>query len=1136
MYFYKIVCIINCESIMRGLFFLIWMALIMLSTSLNTLGEEFGRAPGTVEPKEAFPIGKYEIPGYKSKSNSGEQLQSVNPYATTVFTFSDIVVFSYFDNTEIEIYNADGQLVTEYILGLDKYKVNTLSQGIYKIVGNKSYSVLVGDPVSTYVLGFSAVNENGYGLSTKLNTYMPSAYSTDKFLIFAYEDNTEYTLKNLTTDVVISAGILNEGEWYEYSGRNVFMSVTANKPVAALSYNDQGYMVPSNNGSFSGTKFYSYSGDVGGWTNGIIVTGYNDNTNVVVRNLQTDEIIWEGVLDEGEVHAIQNTSQRFFSVISDKNVTVGNHPYAGYTGNYYYLTRHIDKGGFGIGTLFYVPTVQNRFDVFSYESDNNVKITRTDNEQVIFDDVLNEGEGYSFNSVHAVYKVESSKNVSVVTSFGGSAGADFMPLNYSTSLTDLSVSSSDITFNPDPVVQGQAVVLNCNVNNNSQLDAENVLVRFYLGNPDMGGIQIGNDQSIANLAANTSAQVSVNWTVPQDAEGQYIFVRIDPNSMIIESNESNNTASKALLENQDLLPPLSIQINAPFTLDISGGELAPNPFTVEAVIFNNGTVAATSVTAELLELPVGLELDQSSEPALQNIGDIPGRQSATVIWKVKANEQSSGFLKYSMNFDATNADAKDVSRQINVPDITAPAAPTGLEVVSSSNGTVVLQWNANTEEDLFGYELYYDSDGSGAPYTGNDANEGPSPINVGNVTTFTLTGLDLSNVYWFALKAFDTRPNYSGFSNEAQSVVESLCPVVILSTPENNEQLPFAEPVSIDYSWLPAEGAVSYQIEISNDQAFTDIMFTTSVSETTYTHSSENYMVGDYWWRVRMFDGNDFCNFSPARKLTIINTGALKLNIQDQSVCREVMFVLGSENLIEGGSGDYSIFWHPANLVSDPNIQNPFAQVNFTTIFSITVFDNVTGEMVNGSLTVFVNPPATVDGPVLYQHSPKNTALNLNSIITVSGGVPPYTIEWYRKDGTLINDPVNHIPPVGANQYTVTASDETSCVSKVKRVTVWVSPRKDADIIIAGMNNSSYMLSYPNPVESNVELFAAFSEPQNNVTVKVMDLLGNELIASQHTCDFDLELSLDMSGFASGVYMLLIDSGNDIIVKKIIKQ
>lgn len=51
-----------------------------------------------------------------------------------------------------------------------------------------------------------------------------------------------------------------------------------------------------------------------------------------------------------------------------------------------------------------------------------------------------------------------------------------------------------------------------------------------------------------------------------------------------------------------------------------------------------------------------------------------------------------------------------------------------------------------------------------------------------------------------------------------------------------------------------------------------------------------------------------------------------------------------------------------------------------------------------------------------------------------------------------------------------------------------------------------------------------------------MDLLGNELIASQHTCDFDLELSLDMSGFASGVYMLLIDSGNDIIVKKIIKQ
>lgn len=86
---------------------------------------------------------------------------------------------------------------------------------------------------------------------------------------------------------------------------------------------------------------------------------------------------------------------------------------------------------------------------------------------------------------------------------------------------------------------------------------------------------------------------------------------------------------------------------------------------------------------------------------------------------------------------------------------------------------VTLTWDANSEANLAGYKLYYDIDADGPPYDGIGAIEGNSPIDVGNITTFTIHGLADDVSPRFTITAYNDQGLESGYSNE---VVTSLAP------------------------------------------------------------------------------------------------------------------------------------------------------------------------------------------------------------------------------------------------------------------------------------------------------------------------------------------------------------------------
>ena len=98
---------------------------------------------------------------------------------------------------------------------------------------------------------------------------------------------------------------------------------------------------------------------------------------------------------------------------------------------------------------------------------------------------------------------------------------------------------------------------------------------------------------------------------------------------------------------------------------------------------------------------------------------------------------------------------------------------------------VKLAWDANTESDLAGYKVYY---GTGSKsYTGS--------VDVGNVTSYTVTGLTQGQTYYVTITAYNSSGSESGYSTEVSGVATETAPVVS-ETPPTVTPSPSPEPTT----------------------------------------------------------------------------------------------------------------------------------------------------------------------------------------------------------------------------------------------------------------------------------------------------------------------------------------------------
>jgi len=145
-------------------------------------------------------------------------------------------------------------------------------------------------------------------------------------------------------------------------------------------------------------------------------------------------------------------------------------------------------------------------------------------------------------------------------------------------------------------VKGQPSEISVWISNLGTTTVQNVEIAFYLGAPQSDGQQLGSTRLIALIRPGESQLTHLQWT-PSQAEQATIYVAIDPNNSIAESNETDNLFSFTVTVREPV-----IDLSLPYYAIQPPYDLVVDRATAVTVrVENQGETPAEHVAVQLYE-------------------------------------------------------------------------------------------------------------------------------------------------------------------------------------------------------------------------------------------------------------------------------------------------------------------------------------------------------------------------------------------------------------------------------------------------------------------------------------------------------------------------------------------------------
>ena len=394
------------------------------------------------------------------------------------------------------------------------------------------------------------------------------------------------------------------------------------------------------------------------------------------------------------------------------------------------------------------------------------------------------------------------------------------------------------------------------------------------------------------------------------------------------------------------------------------------------------------------------------------------------------------------------------------------------------------------------------------------ANATFNPMNAsadGTQVTLTVSGTAGVTAGNYTFSAQGTSGATTRSANVLLSVLPgSLSPVTLISPSNAATNVP----INTNLSWSANSFVNDYQVEIATDMGFTTIVESATVATASYTPSSLA-LTSTYYWRVGI--SND-C-------VSTVYSNANSFTTQSCSVCVSV------------ANTDFAT---STTFVEFEDISNTSAKPSGYTDYSTTDFTNVTKE---SSYPITVN--ANTDGDYRTQ---TKVWIDWNQNCSFDDPGEEYDLGEADNvpNGPTANSGMMIMVPSAALTGNTTMRVSTKYTERAT-IVFPTSCENGADAEV-----EDYRINVQNTlstVENELEDFAIWPNPNHGkftvnftsrgtekVTIDVFDIRGRSIFMKKFNTTTNFRQELNLSSAAAGLYMVRVNDGESVSIKKIIIQ